>query len=71
MAEKLALKKALFDELKETNQKIAQWMETRKKAVPPYEEDVIVRSNTHINELLAHKNFIQHLIDICVDRNKF
>ena len=70
MAEKLALKKALFDELRETNQRIEQWMDARKKAVSP-NDDIIVRSNTHINELLAHKNFIQHLIDICVDRNKF
>lgn len=70
MAEKLALKKALFDELRETNQRIEQWIDARKKAVSP-NDDVIVRCNTHINELLAHKNFIQHLIDICVDRNKF
>lgn len=54
MAEKLALKKALFDELKKTNQKITDC------------ENII-----ELTQLKHHKDFIQHLIDICVDRNKF
>lgn len=61
MAEKLALKKALFDELKSTNEDIKK---------------VENQSDSYINELelsylQLHKDFILHLIDICVDRNKF
>ena len=61
MSEKLALKKALFDELKSTNEDIKK---------------VENQSDSYVNELelsylQAHKDFILHLIDICVDRNKF
>ena len=59
--EKLALKKALFDELKQTNQKI----EDIKCEPPSYKKLLMMES------LKSHKDFIQRLIDICVDRNKF
>lgn len=54
MAEKLALKKALFDEIRKTNYEIA------------HATNVI-----EIEQLQKHKNFVQHIIEICVDRNKF
>lgn len=64
MAEKLALKKALFDELKKTNERIKELEQVKE---PLYPE---LRNNSLIH-LKSHKDFIQRLIDICVDRNKF
>lgn len=61
MAEKLALKKALFDELKSTNEDIKKV----EKYQPSFAKDVELMC------LKDHKDFIQRLIDICVDRNKF
>lgn len=69
MSEKLALKKALFDELKKTN-----------KMIDDAQNEILMEdSNTQeyslINATLTclchHKDFIQRLIDICVGRNKF
>lgn len=64
MASKLALKKALFDELKKTNQEI----EEQEKIIShvPWAD-----STAELTFLKKHKDFVQHLIDICVDRNKF
>ena len=67
MAEKLALKKALFDELKKTNEEIKKWENIdciKENIYPSLVEANLVR-------LKHHKDFIQRLIDICVDRNKF
>ena len=61
MAEKLALKKALFDELKETNLDI----EKVEKQSDSFHKDIELECLKH------HKDFIQRLIDICVGRNKF
>ena len=61
MSEKLALKKALFDELKSTNEDIKKV----EKQSDSFEKDL------ELQYLQSHKDFIQHLIDICVDRNKF
>ncbi len=60
--EKLALKKALFEELKRTNERLVQIDKQPVRSL-----DVI----TEHDLLLEHKDFIQHLIDICVVRNKF
>lgn len=68
MSEKLALKKALFDELKRTNQFIEDWKNLKTDEPDEYLVDV---AKIHLAELQSHKDFIQHLIDICVDRNKF
>ena len=54
MAEKLALKKALFDELKKVNEQLR-----------------FPQTDFERRMLQDKKDFIQHLIDICVDRNKF
>lgn len=54
MAEKLALKKALFDELKRTNQKI--------------NDSLNIIELTYLKQ---HRDFINDLISICVNRNKF
>lgn len=69
MAEKLALKKALFDELKSINHQI----ELAKKRMELEEFDTMeyVVTDNSIVYLQQHKDFIQRLIDICVDRNKF
>lgn len=69
MAEKLALKKALFDELKSINQQI----EIKKKRLESedFGSKQYLVVDTAIAYLQQHKDFIQRLIDICVDRNKF
>ena len=54
MAEKLALKKALFEELKKVNEQLK-----------------FPQTDFERRMLQAHKDFVQHIIDICVDRNKF
>ena len=56
------LKKTLFEELKETNRKI----ESIEQGFWNIEPILMERKC-----LLQHKEFIQKLIDICVDRNKF
>ena len=56
MAEKLLLKQTLFDELKLINKQIK---ETDK-------DDI--RELVHLSQ---RKEFVQRIIDICVDRNKF
>ena len=64
--EKLALKKALFEELKKTNENI--------KKLEDYKNDKhahIPSVDAKLTCLSEHKDFIQHLIDICVVRNKF
>lgn len=66
MSEKLALKKALFDELKTTNEEI-QKLEDFKKTKHAYIPSIDVK----LACLKSHKDFIQRLIDICVGRNKF
>lgn len=68
MAEKLALKKALFDELKTTNdeiKKLEDSMNNERAMFPMIENDI------KLSCLKSHKEFIQRLIDICVNRNKF
>ena len=66
MSEKLALKKALFDELKTTNQEIKKLEDFKKN-----EHAFVPSVDAKLTCLNSHKDFIQHLIDICVDRNKF
>ena len=68
MAEKLLLKKALFDELKTTNdeiKKLEDSMKNERAMFPMIETDI------KLSCLQSHKEFVQRLIDICVNRNKF
>ena len=69
MSEKLALKKALFEELKDTNCQIS--IEEHAIEFEDYDSRQYVIIETKINYLKHHKDFIQRLIDICVGRNKF
>lgn len=55
MSEKLLLKKTLFEELKKVNEQL--------------KFPLITDSERRM--LQSHKDFIQCIIDICVDRNKF
>ena len=66
MAEKLALKKALFDELKTTNDEIKRLEDYKKN-----EHAFIPSIDAKLSCLQSHKEFVQRLIDICVNRNKF
>lgn len=64
--EKLALKKALFEELKKTNEDIK---DLENHGID--ESLIVLPEYTRLKCLKSHKDFIQHLIDICVVRNKF
>lgn len=69
MAEKLALKKALFDELKNINEQIAYFK--NQIGNEDLELEQYNKFEFGLLYLQQHKDFIQRLIDICVDRNKF
>lgn len=68
MAEKLALKKALFDELKKTNDEIKKLEDSMKNERAMFR---LIENDAKLNYLQSHKEFVQRLIDICVNRNKF
>lgn len=74
MAEKLALKKALMNELKSTNRRIHDIEELKQKLIKNtdiHSHSEYLRADIELSHLQEHKDFIQRLIDICVDRNKF
>ena len=56
MSEKLLLKKVLFDELKTINKQI---------------KETDANDICELVHLSQRKEFVQKIIDICVDRNKF
>ena len=63
---RLLLKKALFNELKRVNEEIGRLYKVSKDK---YCDHAVVDAKLSIYQ--DYKDFIQHLIDICVDRNKF
>ena len=63
---RLLLKKALFNELKRVNEEIGRLYKISKDK---YCDRAVVNAELSIYQ--DYKDFIQHLIDICVDRNKF
>lgn len=68
MADKLALKKTLFDELKKTNDEIKELENHKNENNDLYS---LIENDAKLSCLKSHKEFVQRLIDICVNRNKF
>lgn len=66
MPEKLLLKKTLYDELTNTNSEIIRLYDMRNKQ---YANLAVIDAKLMI--LNEHKTFIEKIIDICVQRNKF
>lgn len=64
--EKLLLKKTLFDELKKTNEEIKK---SEQSVSLEFADTKVIYAK--ISCLESHKSFVQKLIDICVNRNKF
>lgn len=64
--EKLLLKKTLFDELKKTNDEIKK---LEQNVSEKFADVKVIYAK--ISCLKSHKEFVQRLIDICVNRNKF
>ena len=66
MSEKLLLKTTLNDELNRTNSEIIKLFEKRNDKFADLK--VIDAKLMVLNE---HKKFVEHVIEICVQRNKF
>lgn len=66
MSEKLLLKTTLYDELNKTNSEIIKLFEKRNDKFADLK--VIDAKLMVLNE---HKKFVENIIEICVQRNKF